>query len=481
MNQADVLPLENLSVRSSRWWSQAGAALLILYEIGWVVPWYRALMRVRTVPPLVDSLLVLGGVLLITYLLAWLLSALRLLHNIQLGVLIGLLVVALVSADALLVVNEAGFVAGLVSIDLGVLITALATVWMWWRGFTLLYNGIRPIVVWRRFRLGLAAFMGYIFYIFQWRIAPPGLAWYVGFLFVGLLAVIFTRIAYVWVAKGGQRSPFDRRWLAAILGSLGLVLLASGFVGSLFSGQYRMLLDMVSELVRLAGIVLLFLLSLPVILFSFILWPLVAWLDRLMQNATIISNDTFNAPSPYPYPYPMAETQPSQALVIGSSVCFWVVFVILAAVLFLRARRTMVEDYMPEMEAPEFILGRGEATQILRHALQEGWEGLVDRLRPVKRWQAAERIRRAYAQLLELSAARGQARLPSQTPLEFLPALAQAFPGKDAESDLITQAYLKIRYGQYPEALEDVRRVEEALASIKRVMDEAVTPNKSQG
>jgi len=191
-----------------------------------------------------------------------------------------------------------------------------------------------------------------------------------------------------------------------------------------------------------------------------------------MQNAKVTSNDMLNMASPYPYPYPMAETPPNQALIVGTSVCFWVAFIIIAAVLFLRARRTMVEDYMPEMEAPEFILGRGEAAQILRKALQEGWAELVERFRPVRRWQATERIRRAYARLLELSAARGQARLPSQTPLEFLPALVQAFPGKDAETNLITQAYLKIRYGQYPEILDDVQRVEDALARIQRAVDE---------
>jgi len=276
---------------SARWWAQAGAALLILYEIGWVIPWYRSLMGVRVTPPLLSSVLTLGGVLAASYLAAALMSRLRLLRNIQLGVLIGLLVAGLIATQAVLVNYPDGLLRGLITLDLGVLFTALTTAWLWQRGFSLLYNGIRPVVVWRRFRLGLGAFMLYVFYAVQWGVQPPGLAWFIAFLFVGLLAVIFTRIAYVWVAKGSRRSPFDRRWLTGTLGSLAAALLVSGLIGGLLGGQYRGILDLASELVRLATVVFFFLLSLPVILVSFAVWPLVSWLQKLMENARIISNE----------------------------------------------------------------------------------------------------------------------------------------------------------------------------------------------
>ena len=72
---------------------------------------------------------------------------------------------------------------------------------------------------------------------------------------------------------------------------------------------------------------------------------------------------------------------------------------------------------------------------------------------------AAARIRRAYAQLMELSSRLGKPRLPSATPLEFLPVLQTLFPGEEQTLHAITQAYLQVRYGELPETYEEVQLV----------------------
>ncbi|MFM8319427.1 MAG: hypothetical protein ACKOC5_00820, partial [Chloroflexota bacterium] len=358
---------------ASPWWAKAAAGLLLAYELAWVLPWYRVLMESYSAPPAWLGALALGGVMLAAYLLSALMGRLRLVRNLQLGVLLGLLVVGLFTNAALLLRGRTGLIAGLVQIEIDVLYTALFTSWMWLRGYTLYFDGIRPAVVWRRFRLGLFAFMAYIFYAYQWRLAAPGLLSYVAFLFTGLLAVIVTRIAYVWIARGGRRSPFDRRWLGAILVSLLLVLLLSAALGSLLSGQYRFMLDLAGELVRLATVVGLFLLSLPVILFSFILFPLVNWVQNWFNSLPQAPEELLAAPSAYPYPMAAADTSPSQALITASALCFWAAFLVIAAVLYLRARRAIVRQPAPELDAPEWILGRGELALQARKALQEGW------------------------------------------------------------------------------------------------------------
>ncbi len=460
--------LDQSAVIGSRWWAHASTILLILFELGWILPWFQVWMAETTLPSLWLCALVMGGLMLVSYLAAALMNRMRLLKNMQLGVLIAILIAGLFACEAILLNNGVSLLWGLFTLEINVMFTALVTGWLWYRGFILYYQGIRPVVVWRRFRFGLVAFMFYIFYASVWKLRMPGLAWYIAFLFVGLMAVIFTRIAFVWVVRGTGRSPFDRRWLGSIMGLLTLTLLISGFAGSLLSGQYRMLLDAVGTLTHYASIVILFLASIPVILFMLIFYPLVLLLQKLLENAKSLDELPLEAASSYPYPYPMASSEvPSQVMMYATSIFCWTLFIVIGVILFLRARRAIVQDRMPDPEASEFILGRGEMLALLRKSLQDGWDDAMRRLRPVAESQVVQRIRRIYAELLALSAKRGSARVPWQTPLEFMPVLDETFPGHSIDAQVITQAYQQIRYGEYPETDEAARDVEGAFDRMR--------------
>jgi hypothetical protein len=83
-----------------------------------------------------------------------------------------------------------------------------------------------------------------------------------------------------------------------------------------------------------------------------------------------------------------------------------------------------------------------------------------------RRLLAAARIRRIYAGLLDLCEKVGSPRPPALTPLEFLPILTQTFPDHASGAGLITSAYLKVRYGGFPESAEEVEQVENAWKAI---------------
>ena len=55
----------------------------------------------------------------------------------------------------------------------------------------------------------------------------------------------------------------------------------------------------------------------------------------------------------------------------------------------------------------------------------------------------------------------------SQTPLEFLPSLQGLFPDLMVELDTITEAYLRVRYGELPETASEVEYVERAWRLIQ--------------
>jgi hypothetical protein len=151
-----------------------------------------------------------------------------------------------------------------------------------------------------------------------------------------------------------------------------------------------------------------------------------------------------------------------------TALCFWGGLAMLAVFLYIRARRAWVDAYMPEPVSAEGILGKGEAGRMVRQALQDAWDDFIGRFRPVQRQLAAARIRRIYQELMDLSDQHNTPRPVSLTPLEFLPEMADVFPSSGEDLALITQAYLRVRYGEYPEDREEVDAVEAAWSRVKQ-------------
>ena len=91
---------------------------------------------------------------------------------------------------------------------------------------------------------------------------------------------------------------------------------------------------------------------------------------------------------------------------------------------------------------------------------------LLDRLNVFRRWQAAASIRQAYREMCVAAAEKGYPRAESETPYEYLPALAKAWPEHQSEATLITEAYNRAHYGELPETEEELQEI---LAAWKRL------------
>jgi hypothetical protein len=126
-----------------------------------------------------------------------------------------------------------------------------------------------------------------------------------------------------------------------------------------------------------------------------------------------------------------------------------------------------------EDEETEQMASRAELLEQLRQSLRRQLQKMKDRLAQLSRWRrpgqllAAARVRRIYWNLMRLSSRLGSPRPESLTPLEFLPTLESIFP--DLKNDLgdITAMYLRVRYGELSETLQEVEIVE---AAWKRVL-----------
>jgi hypothetical protein len=99
---------------------------------------------------------------------------------------------------------------------------------------------------------------------------------------------------------------------------------------------------------------------------------------------------------------------------------------------------------------------------------------LLQRLGLLRNWRTAASIRRIYQQMLETAADIGYPRSESETPFEFLPTLAEIWPDNTADSQLITQAFVKIRYGELPETEAELAAINAAWDHLRDAAPAAI-------
>jgi hypothetical protein len=468
MPELELQPENRMSARQLplKWWPQMAVFLLVIVELCWILPWFRMVMQVTSAAPLWESALVLGGIMLAAYGLGYALEALRLIKNIQLAGFGILLAGSLLLAEKLLLQKPAfDAVDGLAKLDPGAVLVLFFVIWMWWRGLTLSQDILRPSTAWRRFELGLLFFMAYLFIASQVSFYRPGFGVFVLFLFSGLLAVVFARVSYVGINKGSSKNPFDLRWLGSVFGILGATVTLAALVGSLLTGQYSLLLDFLAAAIKFLIAVTVFVLGIPGLLVSFLITPIIPWLRGIVPAVNIAS--TLKTMSER---FKLSDTESLPPLSVSfQTICFWVLVLLLVVVLIVRIRKTLATRRYTTTHEPEDLLKRGEARQIIRKALQDALNGLAGRLRPARRLIAAARVRRIYTQLMDLSDELNCPRLASTTPYEFLPELGELFTTQTEDLRLITEAYVRVRYGEIPESKAEIELVESAW---QRVLEE---------
>lgn len=456
---------------SVRWWTRVTFLLLVVVELCWVVPWYRTVIQIAYVASPLQTSLVLGGVMLAAYLFAQALESLRLIRGLQFGILVFLFLASLIVSMRILLNSQIiSVVNGLVRLDPGAVLVVFTVLWIWWRGLTLGREAIKPIVAWRRFELGLLFFMARIFILVRMQgesiQAASELGLFIFFMFAGLLSVVFARISYVGVSKGVHKNPFDRRWFATVISILILTVSIAAVLGGLLSGQYSVLLVLLADTLKILIAVFIFIVSLPWLFLSYLFVPLYPLIRRGLESPTPAPSDIYPLNPGLIQPRnQLPEAGPLPANVV--TIIFWILIFLIVLSLLMRARRGGVWSRRKSNNSQESLLKPGEARHLLRKALQDTADGLAKRLRPARRAIAAARVRRIYAHLMDLSAELNNPRAAGQTPLEFLPELGELFTDLHSDLVVITDAYVKVRYGKYPEEQEEVEAVESSWRRIE--------------
>ena len=455
-------------------WALVSAGLLIAFELCWVMAGYRSVMGFGDLARLPVGMLVLSGIMAVSYALASILEQLRLIKNLRLGLYGLCLWLSLwVGSAALLSKSSKILFIRLFDLEPGAVLMFFFVLWMWQRGLSLARRTLQPEVAWRRFQLGLAAFLLIIFALNFYGGEPPGLGWFMLLIFLGFLAILSARAAYVNIGAGERKNPLDRGWIGGMAAFLGLVVVLTAILGSALTGQWSLLLDWLAAGLRALLAAFLFLSAIPALVIGTLFGWFMAWLRKALGISDVdltpqpgdelFSLEGLDLPPP--------ETQALPAYV--QSLLFWGVTLVVIVGIFVMLRRRAERWRRPDFGDIESLLEPGEARKLLHKAVQDAAGDLLARLRPKPPPPDLHRVRKIYIQLLMRMADLGSPRPPTKTPSEFQPVMAQVMsdkiPDVDGELAQITGAYLRVRYGEeiLPEA--EMGQVESAWSRIEKI------------
>ncbi len=350
----------------------------------------------------------------------------------------------------------------------------------WWRGISLVGRRVDFRDTGTRFRFGIllmAVFVaGVAGTLLSWTVTPFILL----FLFTSLLAVVLARIEQLELNRSGQSFPMGPRWMLVVVSAAGLITFITGILTGYSSGESVM------EVVGWLGPIwaaIVFLTAVVVSMISYLLVPIILILEWLIG---LIPFD-FSPPDEFTtdlgfdsaiatlQPEALVEQAPqivetSQRLLPILIMIFIILLVSLVlGKLFNMARRTAEPeassinplDGISALEAPGF------------------GQRLLDRLGFVKRWRSATSIRRIYQAMCDTAADFGYPRSESETPYEYLETLAKAWPDLKENTVVITEAYIRVRYGELPETKNEMDLIVGAWEQLRKVEPEDASEDDS--
>ena len=467
-------------------WRELAIISLITMELCWITPWYLLLTSwAKPVTPL-RVFLVFGGIILGADLLVRLLSYLRLRIYLRWGVfLIYIILTALSGLKLLFYYQDSLSILGtferLVTIingidiwfppEIGIL---LVTIGLCQRGALLAGSMGETGMIFRDFWVGVVMFILYGILILYIREAVPGFYFYL-FIFAGLLSMAFGRFSIVSFGRGGQRSKFDSQRLVGVLAfGMGLVVI-SGLVASLVQGKmiFPILQTSFSIILRILLVVFALLMS-PAILFMTMIFPYIElpnglvltfqWLKDLATQVQLLFKGLLIR-------FGMIDLRKINE--IKPFICWGVILLGLSVALLFLSYQLRSKPKL-NMSDEESVTSEEDSLGKIGVNIRKSARNLAAFLRrrlglePNLRIRVAVRIRQIYADLVELCDGLGHPRQSSQTPLEFLPITQQLFLNREEDLVVITEAYMRARYGEIPETQQELLIIEEAWERIKR-------------
>jgi Domain of unknown function (DUF4129) len=466
-------------------WRELLVFSILLMEVSWVTPWLRSLTATTYG---VGSFRVFVGLtitVLFTYLLMRIMDHLSLKKAVRqwimavfifIGIFVGLktLLYPHVTQSFFEIINRPlRSFTDVRSFLPPEFIVILAILVAFWRGISLSQAYIGPTSVMDHFWLGIIMYVLFIFVNTLFTGETPGDFFYL-YLFCSLIAMCTSRINVLGMLRGGSENQFNRTWFGGIILAASLVVILAALLGNLLGTRFGWFGNLLLGIFSLIIILVLFVLSPVISLLTNILGKLFNFqgfnklgeslqnLNKLIQGLSKYFTNLINLKT---IANLFEQWGPSLRAILYISI---IIIVILGLVTWIsyqlwqdRTRRRLAGEQKSNLKAEDLY-------KQLRELLRQRWNGIKNSLFGLadfdrrRRLRVAARIRQVYADLMELCDALGHPRNEADTPLEFLRDLYQLFPTLKLEAGMITEAYNKVRYGQFPETHQEVEQIEAA-------------------
>jgi len=451
-------------------WFEGALLARILMQTIWITLWYQELMSQR-VSWLASGLMVFLALAVSTLLVRWFSLRASWRRGLRPAIFaIWMILFFLASLKWLVWPNlnvglfqtimqlAKSFVAA--PFDFGILWHTLLMPILLWQGVSLGNSRGSLTDTIQSFKIGILLMLLYGLIFMPQINLSNSLPW-LAYLFLGLLAISINRIADLIPLRGGRLPSSTGTWWAAITAGAVLLAAVSLAVGGLLPDAIRVGVYIAIGAILVPSALVVIGIALLVVLVINWLHPqfnlsIGGLLDNFGRSLTgILENDRLMKN------WQKIGRHTIDEYLLPAIIILVIVVIVLLIFLDLRSRRSWIRRVLPEDNVSDlferyrqrFRRGGENAGQ------KRGWR--------VNRFLAAARIRQIYASLLELAEKVGAPRPLAQTPLEFLPVLEATFPNHEGDTKLITNSYLKVRYGEFPETIEEVEGVEQAWRLIR--------------
>lgn len=344
----------------------------------------------------------------------------------------------------------------------------LLTVFLWWRGIRLAGQSFNINRIGLRLRLGgliLAPIIIWSSTLLEWDITPFVLLFFLAV----LTAIALVRAEQLEQERSGHSASLNPRWLTIIFMASLMTVLSAALLASLISGNSPLILAYwlkpvwsrlylgVITAVWTMGYVLR---PLTVVLSFFI--EKLSFLLSLLFSSTFLENltlPTVEAPLPEATTDLIEAVEPS--LIGGKAIA---ILLLLGLVLIVALTLRQAFRYLSPATRNDALAGINEDRSTVTKSMGQR---LLRKLGNFRNWRAAASIRRIYREMGLAAETSGYPRALSETPYEYQDSLSKVWPQNTADSRLITQAYINVRYGEFPETRDELNEINAAWQRLK--------------
>jgi hypothetical protein len=350
------------------------------------------------------------------------------------------------------------------------LVLFFLVIFAWWRGLALTRRRVDIQDVGLRLRAGGLIMAPIVVALSLAPQAASPVPYVLLYFLAGLMSTALTRAEAIALQQTGHTYPMRPGWTLNIFLTSLLIVLVAGALAVLLSGQgFPLLVAWLAPLWDAVKFLSMVVITTTTYLLLFILRPL-QWFVALLYELLAGEGIEQVEPEELPQDFGGGEIGELIDLISGpdAQTMFWInrgltvlVIVVVLLLLYIALNHYFRQRQMPDALGESPLAGGRSRDR--RNGLGRR---LLDRLGLFRQWRAAATVRRLYRQMCDLAAREGYQRLESQTPYEYLATLAELWPAGEAEAALITEAYVRVRYGELPETQEELDQLRSALERL---------------